>query len=90
MKKTKLSGGLRKNKLKTKNIKPFFSIIMVVLNNEKFIQKSIDSVINQSFKSYELIIIDGGSTDNTVKILKKIILKLIFGYLKKIKVYMTL
>jgi len=71
MKKIKLSGGLRKNKLKTKNIKPFFSIIMVVLNNEKFIQKSIDSVINQSFKSYELIIIDGGSTDNTVKILKK-------------------
>ena len=63
MKNNKLSKAIKKNK-------PFFSIIMVVLNNEKFIQESIDSVINQSFKNFELIIIDGGSTDNTIKILK--------------------
>ena len=56
---------------KIKKNKPLISVIMVVLNNEKFIQESIDSVVNQSFKNYELIIIDGGSNDNTIKIIKK-------------------
>jgi glycosyltransferase involved in cell wall biosynthesis len=56
---------------KIKKNKPLISVIMVVLNNEKFIQESIDSVVNQSFKNYELIIIDGGSSDNTIKIIKK-------------------
>ena len=44
---------------------------MVVLNNKNYIQKSINSVINQNYKNFELIIIDGGSTDGTLNILKK-------------------
>jgi len=62
---------IRKIKSRKKKNKPLISVIMVVLNNEKFIQESIDSVVNQSFKNFELIIIDGGSNDNTIKIIKK-------------------
>ena len=49
------------------------SIITVVLNNEKFIEDCIKSVQSQkSYKDYEHIIIDGGSNDNTIKILEKL------------------
>ena len=67
------SGGLRKKAILKKNKKnlPLISIITVVLNNKKFLQQSINSVLNQSYKNYELIIIDGKSTDGTVEILKK-------------------
>ena len=77
MKQKKISGGLRKKGFfkKSKKNLPLVSIITVVLNNKKFLQKTIDSVSNQSYKNYEHIIIDGRSTDGTVKILKKIIQK---------------
>ena len=67
------SGGLRKRGILKKDRKnlPLVSIITVVLNNKKFLQQSINSVLNQSYKNYELIIIDGKSTDGTVEILKK-------------------
>jgi glycosyltransferase involved in cell wall biosynthesis len=67
------SGGLRKRGIlkKDKNNLPLISIITVVLNNKKFLQQSINSVLNQSYKNYELIIIDGKSTDGTLDILKK-------------------
>ena len=73
MKKKKIYGELRKkNHLKKdkKNL-PLISIITVVLNNKKFLEQSINSVLNQSYKNYELIIIDGKSTDGTIEILKK-------------------
>lgn len=47
------------------------SIITVVYNNEKTILDSIQSIQNQSYKNIEHIIIDGGSTDNTLKIIKQ-------------------
>ncbi len=73
MKQKKISGGLRKRGIlkKDKNNLPLISIITVVLNNKKFLQQSINSVLNQSYKNYELIIIDGKSTDGTLDILKK-------------------
>lgn len=49
---------------------PTISVIMPAYNVEKFIQQSIDSVIAQTFKSWELIIIDDGSTDNTASVVK--------------------
>ena len=73
MKKNKISGGLRKKyffKKDKKNL-PLVSVITVVLNNKKFLEQSISSVLNQSYKNYELIIIDGKSTDGTLDILKK-------------------
>ncbi|MBT4435014.1 glycosyltransferase, partial [bacterium] len=40
---------------------PIVSVIMPCFNSEKFIEASIQSVLNQTFKNFELIIIDGGS-----------------------------
>ena len=47
------------------------SIITISLNAEDFIENCIRSVLNQSYKNLEFIIIDGGSTDNTLKIAGK-------------------
>ena len=48
-----------------------FSIIMPVYNTEKYLEKSILSVVNQSYADYELICIDDGSTDGSVQILSR-------------------
>ena len=53
-------------------INPFFSIIIPTYNRENFITSTIQSVINQTFKNWELLIIDDGSTDNTKTIIKNI------------------
>jgi glycosyltransferase involved in cell wall biosynthesis len=49
---------------------PKISVIIPVLNGERTIEKAIKSVIDQNYSNYELIILDGGSTDNTVNILQ--------------------
>ena len=52
-------------------IKPLITIYITNHNYGRFISKSINSVLNQSFKKYELIIIDDGSTDNSIDIINK-------------------
>ena len=54
---------MKKKKIK----KPFFSIVTVVKNDQANIQKTIKSIISQSFNSFEYIVIDGKSTDKTIK-----------------------
>ncbi len=49
-------------------MEPFFSIITPVYNGERFIKKCIESVRNQTYESWELILIDDGSTDRSGKI----------------------
>ena len=46
------------------------SIITVVWNNEKTIKNAIDSVLSQTYKNIEYIVVDGSSTDGTVKIVQ--------------------
>lgn len=47
------------------------SIITVVLNNKSYVEDCISSVLNQNYKNVEYIIVDGGSTDGTVDIIRK-------------------
>lgn len=47
------------------------SIITIAFNNEKDIRATIESVVNQSYKNIEYIIVDGASTDNTLNIVKE-------------------
>ena len=54
-----------------KNNQPLISIVTVVYNGEKLLEKTIRSIINQTYKNIEYIIIDGNSTDGTVDIIKK-------------------
>jgi glycosyltransferase involved in cell wall biosynthesis len=51
-------------------MKTFFSIIIPVYNREKLIQRAIQSVLDQTYENWELIIIDDGSTDSTAQIIK--------------------
>lgn len=51
---------------------PAISIIMPVYNTEKYLVETIKSVRNQSFRNFEIICVDDGSTDNTVRILENI------------------
>lgn len=44
---------------------PLISIVMPAFNAGKYIREAINSVLNQSFDNWELIIVDDASTDNT-------------------------
>lgn len=52
-----------------------FSIIVPVYNVEKYISKCIESIINQTYKNFELIIVNDGSPDNSQKIIDKYVKK---------------
>ena len=51
--------------------KPFVDIILPVYNSENFISKTIDSILNQKYKNWRLMIVDDKSQDNTFKVIKK-------------------
>lgn len=57
---------------------PKLSIITVNLNNAEGLYKTIESVVNQTFTDYEYIIIDGGSTDGSINVIKKYIDKITY------------
>jgi glycosyltransferase involved in cell wall biosynthesis len=50
---------------------PKFSIIIPSFNQSEFLEKTLLSIINQNYPNFEIIIIDGGSTDDTLSIIHK-------------------
>lgn len=50
---------------------PKITIITIVYNDENYIEETIKSVLSQSYSNLEYIIVDGGSTDGTVSVIKK-------------------
>lgn len=69
----KAEGGLRTQGYFKKSLpdKPLVTVITVVFNGEKYLEQTIQSVINQTYDNVEYIIIDGGSTDETMEIIEK-------------------
>ena len=58
-------------------------------NGEKYIKKSLDSILNQSYKNWELVFFDNKSSDVVLKLLKNLMIKeLNFTHQKKRLVYM--
>lgn len=66
-------GGLRSKGLLKQSLpnKPLVSVITVVFNGERHLDEALLSVIRQTYDNIEYIIIDGGSTDRTVEIIRK-------------------
>ncbi|RNC84985.1 MAG: glycosyltransferase family 2 protein [Winogradskyella sp.] len=54
---------------------PFFSVVIPLYNKEDYIERTLRSVINQSFNDYEIIVINDGSTDKSLEKLKPYINK---------------
>jgi len=58
-------------KINNKNLSPLVSVIMNCHNGEKYLSRSIKSVLSQTYKKWELIFFDNQSNDQSKKILKK-------------------
>ena len=52
-------------------MEPLISIVTITFNSEKNVEETIKSIVSQDYSNFEYIIIDGGSTDNTLKIVEK-------------------
>ena len=52
------------------SVQPLVSILMPVYNCAPFLKSAIESILNQTYKNFELIVIDDGSTDTSLKVIK--------------------
>ena len=64
-------------------MEPLVSIITPVYNSEKYLEETILSVINQTYKNWELLLIDDCSIDNSYKIIEKYLADERIKYLRK-------
>jgi glycosyltransferase involved in cell wall biosynthesis len=50
---------------------PFISIVVPIYNTEKYLSKCINSLIKQTFSDIEIILVNDGSPDNSIEIMRK-------------------
>ena len=53
------------------NVNPVISVILPFYNNQKYLANAIESILNQTYKNFELLLLDDGSTDDSLKIALK-------------------
>ena len=51
--------------------KPHFSVVIPLYNKERYITRTLDSVISQTFSDFEVLVVDDGSTDNGCEVVKR-------------------
>ena len=69
---------------------PLITIITVVYNSVSYLEETIISVVNQTYENIEYIIIDGGSTDGTIDIIRKYEAKIAYWVSEKERGFMLL
>ena len=52
-------------------IEPFITVLVTAYNVSEYINRCIDSILSQTYKNFELLIINDGSTDNTLEMLQQ-------------------
>jgi glycosyltransferase involved in cell wall biosynthesis len=66
----------------TQQAQPLVSVIIPTYNREKLLKRAIDSVLNQTYKNIEIIVVDDDSTDNTYEVLRDYIERSKVKYIK--------
>ena len=51
-------------------MKPYFSVVISVYNKAHFVAQTLQSILDQDFQDFEIIIVDYGSKDNSLEILR--------------------
>jgi GT2 family glycosyltransferase len=62
---------IHNNYVKTEYATPLVSVVTIVFNGERYIERAILSVLSQSYDNIEYVVVDGGSSDATLDILRK-------------------
>ena len=52
--------------------RPFFSVVIPLYNKQNYIKETIKSVLNQTFQNFEIVVVNDGSKDDSIKIIESI------------------